>query len=351
MSIPLGMTTTGVRPATVAARGAAPHEVTRMQWHRRESQLPTGRGGRQSRQCQTRGTDLPGRLRSEDLDLFHAPGYVSPVWADTPVILTVYDLLALDRPEVCRLGNRLHYRALLPLSVRRARRIVVPSSAVRLDLIRRIPEARDRVAVVPPGIDDSFRVSPSPEELASVRRWYELPDEFVLFVGCLEPKKNLERLIAATRMARQRGDLSGELVLVGQREWGPLRLDGRSMAGVRLLGYLPVEHLRAVYHCARLLVFPSLQEGFGLSVIEAMASGLPVVCSAVPALLESDPAAAIRVDPLSIPDIARGLAQGWHDAALRAELIERGRRAAARFTWQAAARRHWRIYEDALAKT
>jgi len=291
---------------------------------------------------------LRGRAHRDALDLLHCPAYVMPVAASVPVVLNVYDLLALSRPELCAPMNRRHFELMLPWSIRRARRVVVPSRAVRDQVRERFAVADGRVELIPPGIDACFAVEPAAADLARVKQRYELAEPFVLFVGMWEPKKNLARLIDAYRIAGERRELAGELVLAGGDGWGDVFTGRRSVPGVRQLGFVPLEDLRALYGLARVLAFPSLAEGFGLPVLEAMASGLPVVCSDVPALLDADPNAAIRVDPLSVDSIATGLARAWGDEPVRTELISRGRTAAARFSWDESARRIWRVYAEVV---
>ena len=247
----------------------------------------------------------------------------------------------------CRTATRWHYRCLLPASVRRAHRVIVPSQAVCDELRRRYRIAEDRVTVIVPGVHERFQRQPQPGELAELRWRYRLPPRFILFAGCLEPKKNLQRLIAAFHQARRAG-LEGELILVGGRGWGTGLARPRPADAVRWLGYVPAADLALLYHLASELAFPALAEGFGLPVVEAMASGTVVVASDVPAVEDSDPQAVVSVDPLAVDDIAEGLLRARQDRALRRRLIARGRRAAARFSWQRAAEATWRVYQEIL---
>ena len=286
---------------------------------------------------------MPRRAKRDRLDVFHAPAYVAPPRMPVPVVLTVHDILALLRPDLCAFANRHHFGLRLRASVRRACRVVVPSITVREQLLAECMVPPDRVEVVPPGVREEILAEPSPEAVAEVRVRHGLTTDFALFAGNLEPKKNLPRLIDAFALLRAQRQVRGELVLAGGSGW---KFDRTLLeqSGVRYLGYVTDAELGALYRCARVLVFPSLAEGFGLPVIEGMACGLPVVCSDVPSLRESDAEAAVRVDPLSVSDIADGIERAWFDEGLRAELTERGRAAAERFSWDAAARRLWSIY-------
>lgn len=292
---------------------------------------------------------LPYRSTSDRLDLLHATGYVMPIATRIPTVLTIFDLLAINNPELCRPTTRLHYRLLLPPSARRARRIIVPSRAVRRELCEALQIPPSRVDVVLPGIHPRFYNEPQRAELAEVQRRYALPKRFILCPGNLEPKKNLERLVEAFHRARSAG-LEGELILVGGPGWGTRFACPRPAADVRWLGYVPSEDLPLLYRLASEVAFPALAEGFGLPVVEAMASGTVIVASDVPAVEESDPEAVLRIDPLSVASQTEGLLAARRDRTLRKHLIKRGQRAASGFSWQQAAEATWRIYYEALER-
>lgn len=292
---------------------------------------------------------LPRLARADGLDVLHAPAYVSPLASRVPVVVTVHDVLAFSHPAFCTRANRAHFRLVMPHSLRRASRVVACSQAVRAHILERFVLAGERVVVIPPGVDERFRVEPDPRAVVALRTRYGLDAPFVLFAGNHEPKKNLARLVDAFRLARECGALDGELVLTGSGASTALGdvLRGREQApGVRFLPYLPAGELPLLYRAARLLAFPSLAEGFGLPVLEAMASGLPVLCADVPALADSDPRAAVVVEPTSTDSLAGGLGRLWQDEELRALLARRGLEASAPFTWTRTAQRLWALYAE-----
>jgi glycosyltransferase involved in cell wall biosynthesis len=289
---------------------------------------------------------LPRQVSRDGIDVLHATGYVMPLATRVPTVLGVFDLLALTHPELCRPAARWHYRALLARSIRAARRVVVPSRAVRDQVCERLGVPAERVTVVAPGVRQAFRRTPAPAELDELRRYYALHRPFVLFVGNLEPKKNLARLLRAHQDALRAG-LEGDLVLAGGRGWRSRRL--RAREGLRWLGYVPAEDLPGLYRLASEVAFPSLAEGFGLPVVEALACGAVVVASQVPAVSESDPQAVVRIEPSSVSSITEGLLRARGDEPLRKELAARGPLAVRDLSWGRAAARVAELYREVVA--
>ena len=289
---------------------------------------------------------LPARAVSDRIDVFHATAYTMPIELRVPTVLTVFDCLAFERPEMCKAATRWYYRSMMPMSVHRANQLIVPSFVVREELLAHFRLSPDRITVIPPGVEARFRQKLSAAELDLVRERYQLPDRFVLFVGNLEPKKNVKRLIEAFTEASHAG-LDGDLILVGGIGWGSNPRGHRTDSRVRFLGYVPEEDLPALYRLASEFAFPVLTEGFGLPVLEAMACGVTVVASPIPSAIESDPDAVILVDPFSVRSIAEGLMRAREDQELRQKFLARGPEVAARFSWEDAAEKTLKVYERA----
>ena len=295
----------------------------------------------------------PAVLRRGRFDLLHAPGYVAPLIARTPVVLTVYDLIALLFPQWCKPANRWHYGVMLPASVRKASAIIVPSECTRADLERRLPCSRGKIVVIPLGVADEFFVPVSAEAAGAVRARYGLPTRFILFVGKTEPKKNLPRLIDAYHGLLRQGRTRLPLVIAGERTaaWPSLwrQVRARGLADhVRFTDYVPQEDLRGLYASAALFVFPSLYEGFGLPPLEAMACGVPVVASDRGALPETVGSAALTADPEDAGGLAETMERALTDVRLRKRLTAEGKARAARFSWSTAARRTEEVYRQVL---
>jgi len=296
---------------------------------------------------------LPPQLLLDGVDVFHGPGYITPVHCPVPSVVTVYDVIALTHPELCSMGNRLHYRWMLPRVLRRATRAIVPSEAVRDDVLHLFPEITDRIRVVPLGIDGAFFDQPDTETLGHVRAKYHLPEHFILFLGNLERKKNLSLLVQAFSELKAASVIPHRLVLAGCLKTATEDLhksieDTAAGATIRLLDYVPGEDLPSLYQLADVFVLPSLVEGFGLPVLESMALGTPVVASNRGALPEIVADAGLLCDPEDRVSLTDALLRLITDEGLRDRLIEAGRIRARQFTWKTAARRVMAIYREAF---
>jgi glycosyltransferase involved in cell wall biosynthesis len=294
---------------------------------------------------------LPRLIEQETIDVFHGPGYVLPLRASVPCVVTIYDVIALSHPELCRRANVWHYRLALPRSARKARAVIVPSQTVREELMRRTGASGDRIHVIPPGVDPRLLSEPLETTQERVRRERGLPDRFFLFVGNLEPKKNVPALAAAFARCREECPDHG-LVVVGGAGWGsgPARRALRALGPrVRLLGRVPIEDLAVIYRLAEMLVMPSLVEGFGLPMLEAMACGTPVLASDCSALRELGEGAALLTNCDDHQRVGRMMVWLARNETARQALRRLGRERAAGFSWERAARETVGVYEKAGA--
>ena len=248
--------------------------------------------------------------RSRSLDVLHCTTFRGPVRAGVPVVLTVHDLAILRAPEVFPRWHRLYGRVGLERVMRAADAIVAVSEFTRGETIELARVPAERIRVVPHGVDPVFTASGPRAD-----------GDYVLAVATLEPRKNLGRAVEAVREA------GIELRVVGARGWGDVEVDG-------WVGEIPDAELAALYRGARCLLYPSLYEGFGLPVLEAMACGTPVVTSVGTAMEEVAGGAALLIDPLDVAAIAGGV----HEASRRHdELAAAGLARAREFTWQRSA--------------
>ncbi|MEI6788117.1 MAG: glycosyltransferase family 1 protein [bacterium] len=297
---------------------------------------------------------LPSLLIHRRFNLLHAPGYVAPILSRVPVVITLYDLIALSHPELCTLSNRLHYRMLVPPSVRKATRIIVPSETTRTDLLRYFPAAANNVRVIPLGVRPEFRILRNEDAFRRIRLEYRLPEHFILFVGGMEPKKNLTSLIKAYRLLRQNPAITHQLVIVGAPSWDQANVmrairEQNVEHNVIVTGFIPFDKLTLLYNMAALFVFPSLYEGFGLPPLEAMACGTPVVISDRGALPEIAGPAAITTDALATDRLAVAMETVLTDDEVRTDLIARGLNHVRKFSWANVAAATEVVYEEAAS--
>lgn len=286
--------------------------------------------------------------------LFHATEHLLMPLRGVPTVLTVHDLIFRQLPEHHKPLNRWYLNWTMPLYCRRADHIIAVSEATRQDLIAAYGLLPETITVVHEAASPRFTPQPTATQ-AQARAKYGLPDAYVLYVGTIEPRKNLERLLAAWAPLYRAGACP-PLVVVGKRGWlseGFFAALEASPArdGVILTGYVPDEDLPAIYSAATAFVWPSLYEGFGLPPLEAMASGTPVICSDASSMPEVVGDAALLFDPTSEDALRDALRRITADAALRESLREWGKVRAATFSWSRAATETMAVYAQVQARS
>jgi glycosyltransferase involved in cell wall biosynthesis len=270
---------------------------------------------------------LPRLARRGRLDLLHCPTFRGPLRPPAcPLVVTVHDLAVLRHPETFNQWTRQYSRLCVSRVVRAARLVIAVSEHTKREVVDLLSAPEEKVRVVPNGVSRIF----SPDGPAET-------GDYVLAVGTLEPRKNLGRLVEATRR------LGVELRVVGDAGWGDVEPGGD---GVRRVGRVPDEALARLYRGSRCLAYPSLEEGFGLPIVEAMASGTPVVTSRGGATEEVAGGAAVLVDPLDVASIATGIEDA---SARRDELVRAGLERARAFDWAETARRTAEVYREAVS--
>ncbi len=269
--------------------------------------------------------------------LFHAPHILSAGRLPCPSLVTIHDLIPIRGPgALSSIRHRLLYRLLLRRALASAAGIITPSRAVGHDLREVWGVSSERITVVPDAADASFRPAP-PEQIATVLARLGLPKRYVLYVGTNRPHKNLSRLVEAwAGLGEGRRD-GCRLVIAGpeDRRYPEARQRARMLSHGEILfpGTIQEGDISALYSGARLFVQPSLSEGFGLPVVEAMACGAPVACSRTPALDETSGGAALQFDPTNVTEMSKAIDQVLNDEALRARLVSRGLKRAGEFSW------------------
>jgi glycosyltransferase involved in cell wall biosynthesis len=290
---------------------------------------------------------LPSRLARWGADVLLAALTIGPARGDVPFVSTVHDLTPLTNPEWHAARTLLGFIPLWERTVERAARFVCVSETTARDLVARYPETAPRVRVAPNGVEAGF-FTPAPDgsadALQRTRQRYAGGRPYILYLGTLEPRKNVEALVVACERLWGRRRSRPDLVLAGGAGWKTAGLHRRIVRSayrdkIHVTGYAPREAARELYRAAEAFAYPSLAEGFGLPVLEAMACGIPVVASTADALVEVGGDAALYAPPRSPEELSRRLERILEDAELRARLREAGPRRAARFTWDEAAER------------
>jgi glycosyltransferase involved in cell wall biosynthesis len=287
-----------------------------------------------------------------DVDVVHSTSFCAPhLSARKRLVVTIYDLSFVTHPEFHLEANIEHCLAGTREAIERADAILAISEHTRRDLVERMGAPADRVMVTPLAPDPGLaRVTAQPG-LDDVRRRYGLPERFVLFVGTMEPRKNIARLIEAYATLPERLQRDTGLVLAGGKGWlsDSLR-DQVARHGledrVHFIGYVRPDDMAGLYSLATAFAYPSLYEGFGLPVLEAMACGTPVLTSNVSALPEVAGDAALLISPTDVSEIAEGLSQILEDAGLAAKLAARGLEWTTHFSWDRCARDTLAVYES-----
>jgi glycosyltransferase involved in cell wall biosynthesis len=289
----------------------------------------------------------PARLRRLRAHLFFGPAGMLPLGeVGLPAVLTAHDMAIYRHPEWFPGGQALARRLVVPRSLRRADAIVAVSASTARDVADLFGVEAERLEVVPEGVAGRFQPLPG-DRLEEVRRRLGLPGRFVLFVGTIEPRKNLPTLLEAWSRMRERPPL----VVAGTWGWRcedvRERLEGLAPE-VRVLGAIAPDDLPGLYNLASCLAHPAWYEGFGLTPLEAMACGVPVVASGVSSLPEVVGDAGLLVDPADVEGWTEALERVCGDLDVAATLRRRGILRAAEFTWSRAAQRTWRVMDRVM---
>jgi glycosyltransferase involved in cell wall biosynthesis len=293
----------------------------------------------------------PARLRRLGADLYFGPAGLLPLGSvGLPAVLTAHDMAIYRHPEWFPGGQALSTRLVVPRSMRRADAVVAVSESTARDVAELFGVGERRLDVVPEGVSARFRPLPR-EGLGELRRRLDLPDRFVLFVGTIEPRKNLPTLLDAWSRMRDRPPL----VVAGTWGWRcdevRERLERLAPEGVQVLGAISRDDLPGLYNLAACLAHPAWYEGFGLTPLEAMACGVPVVASDLSSLPEVVGDAGVLVDPADVEGWTAALERVCGDAAAAAALRRRGLQRAAEFTWSRAAQRTWQVMDRVTGAT
>jgi glycosyltransferase involved in cell wall biosynthesis len=297
---------------------------------------------------------LPLYLRRASFDLFHGTNYDVPFWSRCLTVVTIHDLSLLLCPETHekQLVRRARWR--LPMMARTATAIITATESVRREICEHLGIHPSKVTTIPDAPRRSFRPAPL-DETIFVRQRLQVEDEFILFVGTIEPRKNLLLLARAFDEILRTTSLRPQLVIAGKEGWlsselfSYLKSAGISER-VRFTGYVSDDELRALYSSCRAFVYPSLYEGFGLPPVEAMACGAPVIASRIPSIIETVGNVARLVSPTDYRDLTQGIVCLLEDSGERNHRSSDGLQRAREFSWERTASATLNVYREVLEK-
>jgi glycosyltransferase involved in cell wall biosynthesis len=298
-------------------------------------------------------TLAPRVLRDLQPSVVHFTNGMIPIASPVPTVVTIHDMSLTMYPRYHPFRRVLLNRPFVDLAARRAAAVITVSQSAKRDIVRIYGLPSERVHVVHEAAAPSFRPIADRAELERVRRQYRLPERFILYVGTIEPRKNLPKLIEGFAARHKTGELPHQLVCAGPYGWLSRDIEQRIERlhvtnAVRFTGYVPFDDLPALYSLAEMFVFPSLYEGFGLPVIEAMASGTPVITGSVPALTEIAGGAIARVEDLRAETLGHAMVALGRDADRRRHLSMLGLARARTFSWERAARETLDVYRQTV---
>jgi glycosyltransferase involved in cell wall biosynthesis len=295
------------------------------------------------------GFEIPFSLHRQRPDVLHVQ-YTGPISCPAPMVVTVHDVSFLENPEFFTSFRAHQLKLTVTRTISKAERILTPSDFSRRSIIAAYGLPDETVTVIPNGVSSAFRPMQAEAAAHWVNERYSIPSPFVLMVGDLQPRKNHLGLIQAfEELLHTHPHLPHRLVLVGKETWYAPQIRRAAQKSsvadrIHFTGWVADEDLRRFYCAADLFVFPSLYEGFGLPILEAMACGRAVLCSNTSAMPEVANAAGILFDPYSLPEIVRAMQDVLLDSELRWRLERLGLKRAASFSWNRAAQKTLDVY-------
>src|SRR6185369_14767410 len=298
---------------------------------------------------------LPLYIKRARLDLFHGTNYDIPIWGGCPTVLTIHDLSLFLFPATHEERRVRRARRRLPVMSRQATMIITPTKAVKTEVCEHLRVRPEKVVVVNEAPRRSFHPIPLDQASATVRQ-LGLDEEFILYVGTIEPRKNIITLVKAFEEVLRSTSLRPQLVIAGKKGWLTDELftyieSAKLGDRIRLTGYLGDDELRAVYSACRVMVYPALYEGAGLPALEAMACGAPVITTNTPAIAEMVGDRARLFSPKDFRTLAQHIVELLTTPAARESMSRAGMDHAAQFTWERASRETWEVYRRATGIT
>ncbi|MTI59429.1 MAG: glycosyltransferase family 4 protein [Firmicutes bacterium] len=293
--------------------------------------------------------ELPLLNKKNKIDLYHSPHFVFPVLNSKKMVLTIHDLTPLLFPQYFSVNARIYMKMMIWLSRYRTAKIITVSKNTKEDLIDKFSFRDDKIEVIYNGVGECYKSINNQELLDGVKKKYDTGENFILYVGNIKQHKNIVRLLKAV----SRLDRPNKLIIVGKRDNAydeVLTVIEKEGLNDRVIftGFVSDKDLVYLYNAAKVFIYPSLYEGFGLPPLEAMACGTPVITSNVSSLPEVVADAAIKINPYSIDDIDNAIHRVLTDPDLQKKLSEKGKERAKKFTWKKTAEETLKVYQDVM---
>ncbi len=297
--------------------------------------------------------ELPQMAKRDRVELLHVPAFSPPLVRSQRLVMTVHDLIGMLFPNQIGLPSRFYWGTWLPRIAQRADHIIANSISAKTDLMKHLSVPEKKITVIYPSGHEGFEGRLNGTLLASLKSRLGIREKYFLSVGTIEPRKNLSRVIEAFRQfLKQKRDLHYQLVIVGSKDFAGGRVfkslfqdSSPHPEDVLFTGFLEKQDLNLLYGGTQAFLFPSLYEGFGIPILEAMASGTAVLTSRTSSLPEAAGDAAYYVDPYRTEEILKGMEDLAGDERLRQEFIQRGFRQVTKFSWDQTARETVKVYE------
>jgi glycosyltransferase involved in cell wall biosynthesis len=303
---------------------------------------------------------FPFLIKHFNLDIFHSPFFIAPLWNVNNLIITVHDLMALTFPKffggrsyIKEKGAYWYHRIFVPLSIKKAKRIIAVSQNTKMDLINHLHIDPKKISVIYEAVDEQFKKNHTVIELEKFKRDKGLPANYFLYAGTMKPYKNIQLIISALKILKQKGELKYKLLIAGRKDrffptvYKEVK-DRNLVDDVDFLDYVSDDELPLIIKCADIFIFPSLYEGFGLPALEAMSLGVPTIVSNTSSLPEVVGDGAMIVDPRNPQDLAQAIQSLFKDENLRKNLSQKGIERSQAFSWRKTAEKTIEVYKSVL---
>jgi len=292
-------------------------------------------------------TKLSGELKNNGVDLLHSMAFTSPWVNSIKTVVTVHDLAFQTYPETIPLTKRIYYRPIFSHSIKKTAKVIVPSNAVRKLLCETFHLNEEKVVCVPEGVNAEFFSSMNKKNIAAPREKFEIAGPYILTVGTQEPRKNLTTILSVFNKLKTEKDIPHKLVVAGKEGW-LIKKPMTELPNLISTGYVSQQDLIALYRGAELFLFPSLYEGFGLPLLEAMAAGVPVIASDIPVHREVCGEAALFANPLDAEEWRNAINQLLQNTSQQNRMRTNGIARANKFSWQKTAELTMEIYKSVM---